>query len=47
MNGNRWLKPSRVGVIALPEDGAIRVSYGGVPVKEIPALVAALARHLR
>jgi aspartate/methionine/tyrosine aminotransferase len=36
-----------VGIIALPEDGAIRVSYGGVPVADVPRLVDAIARHLR
>jgi aspartate/methionine/tyrosine aminotransferase len=35
-----------VGVIALPDDSAIRVSYGGVPVADIPRLVAAIARRL-
>ena len=35
-----------VGVIALPDDSAIRVSYGGVPVADIPRLVAAIAHHL-
>lgn len=35
-----------VGVIALPEAKALRLSYGSVSRDQIPALVAAIARHI-
>ncbi|MCK6506516.1 aminotransferase class I/II-fold pyridoxal phosphate-dependent enzyme [Myxococcota bacterium] len=34
-----------VGVVALPEIGALRLSYGSVATEDIPRLVQAIARH--
>ncbi len=36
-----------VGVVAFPTDHALRISYASVAPEDVPALVAALARHLR
>ena len=35
-----------IGVVALPEAGAIRISYGSVSLEAVPRLVDALARAL-
>lgn len=36
-----------VGVVSFPEAGALRLSYGSIRSGDIPALVAAIARHVR
>ena len=35
-----------IGVVALPEIGALRLSYGSVATEDIPRLVQAIARHV-
>lgn len=39
------LLAERVGVVSLPEIGALRLSYGSVASTDIPLLVQAIARH--
>jgi len=42
----RTLLTERVGVVAVPEVSALRLSFGSISAKDIPALVQAIRRHV-